>query len=214
MSKVTKDSSEKWFTSVPQCFIRQILGKTRYRQRKNKTEGDEMKPTGIVRRVDDLGRVVMPKELRRTLRIRDGDPLEVYVSNDSVMLRKYAPSGGVIGDFAQDYAKTLSEVTGHIALVADDESFVAVAGIAQREFLDKPVPESWLKESKKAQSGIFKDKDEDSGVSRNVAFCSILVEGAPRGLVAIIGKESAGTVGELELKLAETAANFIAKQIS
>jgi len=172
-----------------------------------------MKPTGIVRRVDDLGRVVMPKELRRTLRIKDGDPLEVYVSNDSVMLRKYTPAGGGIGDFAQDYAKTLSEVTGHIALVADQESFVAVAGIAQREFLDKPVPDSWLKESKKAPSGIFKDKDEETGVSRNVAFCNIVTDGAPQGLVAIVSKDAAGSIGDLELKLTGTAASFIAKQI-
>ncbi len=172
-----------------------------------------MKPTGIVRRVDDLGRVVMPKELRRTLRIRDGDPLEVYVSNDSVMLRKYSPAGAGIGDFAQDYAKTLSEVTGHIALVADQESFVAVAGISQREYMDKPVPDSWLKESKKAPSGIFKDTDSETGASRNVAYCSIITDGAPQGLVVIVSKDSAAAVGDLELKLAATAASFIAKQI-
>jgi AbrB family transcriptional regulator, stage V sporulation protein T len=182
---------------------------------KNYAEGDEMKPTGIVRRVDDLGRVVMPKELRRTLRIRDGDPLEVYVSNDSVMLRKYAPAGAGIGDFAQDYAKTLSEVTGHIALVADQESFVAVAGIPQREYLDKPIPDSWLKETKKAPTGFFKDTDEDTGTSRNVAYCNIVdADGAPQGLVAIVPKDATGSVGDLELKLTSTAASFIAKRMT
>ncbi len=106
-----------------------------------------MKPTGIVRRIDDLGRVVMPKELRRTLRIREGDPLEVYISDDSVILKRYSPKTGEIGIFAQDYAKTLSEVTGHIALISNKEVFIAVAGVSHREFLDKPIPDNWLQEN-------------------------------------------------------------------
>lgn len=172
-----------------------------------------MNATGIVRRIDNLGRVVVPKELRKTLHIRDGDPLEVYLSSDSIMLKKYSPATGELEDAsAKDYAKTLAEVTEHIALVADTNAFIAVAGVPQREYLGKPIPDSWLKESKNMPSGIFEDKTED-GVSRTVVYCNIFAGEKVVGLVAICPKDSTGTVGDLELKLAETAASFIGKQV-
>lgn len=75
-----------------------------------------MKATGIVRRIDDLGRVVIPKEIRRTLRIREGDPLEIFVDRDGeVILKKYSPIGE-LGDFAKEYTDSLAEATGHIAM--------------------------------------------------------------------------------------------------
>jgi len=172
-----------------------------------------MKPTGIVRRVDDLGRVVMPKELRRTLHIRDGDPLEIFVSEDSMMLRKYAPSQGELVEFALEYAKTLSEVTGHIALIANKDSFVSVAGIAQREFIDKTIPESWIQQSEKAMSGIFANKDEDIKNFPVVVYSNIITNDKIEGLVILLPKDPASSVGDLEIKLVETAANFIAKQM-
>jgi len=78
-----------------------------------------MKATGIVRRIDDLGRVVIPKEIRRTLRIREGDPLEIFVDRDGeVILKKYSPIGE-LGDFAKEYAESLYESTGHITMISD-----------------------------------------------------------------------------------------------
>ncbi|HMM20160.1 MAG TPA: stage V sporulation T C-terminal domain-containing protein [Selenomonadales bacterium] len=171
-----------------------------------------MKPTGIVRRIDDLGRVVMPKELRRTLRIREGDPLEIYVADGSVMLKKYTPSTPEIGDYATDYAKTLSEVTGCIALVADKDSFVSVAGAPQREYVDKPIPESWAEEVQKANSGIFDDVDEGTGNKRTVAYANVVYDEKKAGLVVLMTKGNA-SIGDLELKLVQTAADFIAKQM-
>ncbi len=171
-----------------------------------------MKPTGIVRRVDDLGRVVIPKELRRTLHIQNGDPMEIFVSENYVMLRKYAPSGREIGDFAADFARTLSEITGHIALVADKEAFVSVAGIAQREFLDKPVPESWIQESRQVMSGTL--VDTETGRSQVAIYSNIVVRGKSEGLVMLLPKDPSASVGDLEPKLVETAANFIAKQMT
>lgn len=167
-----------------------------------------MKPTGIVRRIDDLGRVVMPKELRRTLRIREGDPLEIFVSGDSVMLKKYSPATGEIAEAAKDYAKTLAEITGHIALVADKEAFVAVAGSPQRDWLGKPIPDNWLEEIKKSPSGLFQDNEDDL---RFAAFSSIVVNDETVGLVVLLSKDST-YLGDLELKLVETAATFIGKQ--
>ncbi len=170
-----------------------------------------MKPTGIVRRLDDLGRIVMPKELRKTLHIRDGDPLEIYVDGNSMMLKKYAPKGE-IGAFAQDYAITLATVTGHIALIADAGAFVAGAGVHQRVFLDKPVPDNWLNESKKSKSGVFAEAIED-GTSRTVVYCNIVAAGKVAGMVALCTKTPDAAVGDLERKLSQTAASFIAKQI-
>jgi AbrB family transcriptional regulator, stage V sporulation protein T len=86
-----------------------------------------LKATGIVRRIDDLGRVVIPKEIRRTLRIREGDPLEIFVDRDGeVILKKYSPIAE-LGDFAQEYADSLYEAMGHIALIADRDTIIAVA---------------------------------------------------------------------------------------
>lgn len=155
----------------------------------------------------------MPKELRRTLRIRDGDPLEIYVDGNSVMLKKYAPSTGEIGDFAQDYAKTMAEITGHIALVANNDVFVAVAGVPQREYMDKPVPDHWLAESGKAPAGVFEEAGE-GGQSRQVVYANIVTDKQKEGFVALFTKDPAAKVGDLERKLTETAASFIAKQMS
>ena len=98
-----------------------------------------MKATGIVRRIDDLGRVVIPKEIRRTLRIREGDPLEIFVDREGeVILKKYSPIGE-LGDFAKEYADSLYEALGHIACIADRDTIVAVSGAPKKEFLNKPV---------------------------------------------------------------------------
>ena len=98
-----------------------------------------MKATGIVRRIDDLGRVVIPKEIRRTLRIREGDPLEIFVDREGeVILKKYSPIGE-LGDFAKEYADSLHEAIGHIALIADRDNIITVAGAPKKEFLNKAI---------------------------------------------------------------------------
>src|SRR5690606_12762459 len=97
----------------------------------------KVKATGIVRRIDDLGRVVIPKEIRRTLRIREGDPLEIFVDREGeVILKKYSPIGE-LGDFAQEYADSLHETTNHIALISDRDAVVAVAGAPKKQWLDR-----------------------------------------------------------------------------
>ena len=96
-----------------------------------------MKATGIVRRIDDLGRVVIPKEIRRTLKIREGDPLEIYTnSSGEVIFKKYSPIGE-LGDFALGYAETLSKTSGHATLITDKDNIVAVYGIPKKEITEK-----------------------------------------------------------------------------
>ena len=98
-----------------------------------------MKATGIVRRIDDLGRVVIPKEIRRTMRIREGDPLEIYTERDgSVIFKKYSLLGGLT-EFATQMCETLNRTTGRIAVITDRDNIIALAGAPRRELLDKQI---------------------------------------------------------------------------
>ncbi|MDI6710705.1 MAG: stage V sporulation protein T [Thermoanaerobacterales bacterium] len=184
-----------------------------------------MKATGIVRRIDDLGRVVIPKEIRRTLRIREGDPLEIFVDRDGeVILKKYSPIGE-LGDFAKEYADSLYEATGHIACIADRDAIIAVSGAPKKEFLNKPVGPAVEKVMEDRKPVIINAPGEDAlckeclavdnGECRYTAevIAPIIAEGDPIGAVMLISKEPNIKMGQLELKLAETAAGFLAKQM-
>ena len=185
-----------------------------------------MKATGIVRRIDDLGRVVIPKEIRRTLRIREGDPLEIFVDREGeVILKKYSPIGE-LGDFAKEYADSLHEAIGHIALIADRDNIIAVAGAPKKEFLNKaigPGVEKTLEERKVAVINDLKEHphckqcpvNEAEGGCKVTAevIAPIISQGDPIGAVIIMSKNAGVKMGELEVKLAETAAGFLAKQM-
>ena len=98
-----------------------------------------MKATGIVRRIDDLGRVVIPKEIRRTMRIREGDPLEIFTDKDGELIfKKYSPIGE-LGDFSAQICESMRRTTDCITAVCDRDAVIAVAGGAKRELLDKPI---------------------------------------------------------------------------
>lgn len=178
-----------------------------------------MKATGIVRRIDDLGRVVIPKEIRRTLRIREGDPLEIFVDRDGeVILKKYSPIGE-LGDFAKEYADSLAESLGHIALITDRDVIIAVAGTSKKEFLEKAIGsdvEKAMEERKTIVNStpgdyqIVRDRTERF-TSRVVA--PIIAAGDPIGTVILLSREDQVKMGELETKLAETAAGFLGKQM-
>ena len=98
-----------------------------------------MKATGIVRRIDDLGRVVIPKEIRRTLRIREGDPLEIFTDREGeIILKKYSPIGE-LGAFAREYAESLAQTAGHITCIVDKDHIIAVSGGGKKEFFEKHI---------------------------------------------------------------------------
>lgn len=178
-----------------------------------------LKATGIVRRIDDLGRVVIPKEIRRTLRIREGDPLEIFVDRDGeVILKKYSPIGE-LGDFAKEYADSLADSTGHIALIADRDVIIAVAGASKKEFLDKQVSEDieQAMEDRKAsiqttagEHLVVKDRPERFSAR---VIAPIVAAGDPIGAVVLVSREDNVKMGDTEIKLAETAAGFLAKQM-
>ncbi|GAA3411753.1 stage V sporulation protein T [Paenibacillus hodogayensis] len=178
-----------------------------------------MKATGIVRRIDDLGRVVIPKEIRRTLRIREGDPLEIFVDRDGeVILKKYSPIGE-LGDFAKEYAESLFESTNHITMISDRDTIIAVAGGSKKEYLEKSVGATVeaSMENRKAtletsagQYELCKDLNETYS---SYVIAPIVAGGDPIGSVILVSKDETVKMGQMESKMAETAAGFLAKQM-
>ncbi|PCK23655.1 stage V sporulation protein T [Bacillus pumilus] len=176
-----------------------------------------MKATGIVRRIDDLGRVVIPKEIRRTLRIREGDPLEIFVDRDGeVILKKYSPISE-LGDFAKEYADALFDSLGHSILICDRDTYIAVSGSSKKEYLNKSISDliertmdqrnSVLEESKKEIQLVDGIDDDVSAYT----IAPIVANGDPIGAVVLFSKER--SMGEVEHKAAETAAGFLARQM-
>ncbi len=183
-----------------------------------------MKATGIVRRIDDLGRVVIPKEIRRTLRIREGDPLEIFTDRQGeVILKKYSPIGE-LGDFATEYAGALNQSLGHLCCIVDKDTFITVAGGSKKEFVDKPISDDveGIMEGKKtvvanrSEEGKFYSllaHDEDTDKYTAQVISPIVAEGDPIGAVILLSKEPDVTMGDVEVKVAETAAAFLGKQM-
>lgn len=182
-----------------------------------------MKATGIVRRIDELGRVVIPKEIRRKFNIAEGETLEIYVdSHGEVILKKYSPVEKM-NDFVQEYADSLYETTEHVACIADKMKIIAIAGGAQKEFINRPLSAAVEEAIKKQKSMIIDDtsrheyyrgatEEKASKFSAEV-IAPIVSEGNPMGAVIIGTNRPEVKLGALELKLAETAAEFIARQI-
>lgn len=178
-----------------------------------------MKATGIVRRIDDLGRVVIPKEIRRTLRIREGDPLEIFVDRDGeVILKKYSPIGE-LGDFAKEYAESLYESTGHITMITDRDNVIAISGGSKKDYLDKQIGslvESCMEQRKtimEANPGQYEICKDLPDTYSSLTIAPIVAGGDPIGSVILFSKEEGAKMGQMEIKMAETAAGFLAKQM-
>ena len=178
-----------------------------------------MKATGIVRRIDDLGRVVIPKEIRRTMRIREGDPLEIYTSRDGeVIFKKYSLMGG-LEDFAAQFCETLSKSTGNLVAVSDRDSIIAVAGGGRRDLLGKHLSgemEQIMEERKIYQ---YRAGDRalfitDVGDKYTAAVAApVISEGDALGLVLFVSEGDGKVTGDTEYKLAQTIAAFLGKHM-
>ena len=178
-----------------------------------------MNATGIVRRIDDLGRVVIPKEIRRTMRIREGDPLEIYTSRDGeVIFKKYSLLGGV-EDFAAELCETMSRSTGSVCAVTDRDTIIAVAGGSKRELLGKRItPElEEIMEGRKIYqySGEGRTIPVSEGLDTltTAVAAPILAEGDLLGLVLFISTAPGAVTGEPEFKLAQTIAAFLGRHM-
>lgn len=178
-----------------------------------------MKATGIVRRVDDLGRIVIPKEIRRTLRIREGDPLEIYTEKDGgVIFRKYSPMGD-LQDFAAQICESIGDNTGRIAAVADRDSIIALAGAPKRELMDKPNSQELdrIMEQRKiyryTQGDSLIRATESSDRYHLGVAAPILSQGDLMGCVMLLMGDDRTPMQESDQKLAQTVAGFLGKQM-
>ncbi|WP_418473132.1 stage V sporulation T C-terminal domain-containing protein [Eubacterium sp.] len=180
-----------------------------------------MKATGIVRRIDDLGRIVIPKEIRRTLRIREGDPLEIFTDqNGAIVLKKYSPIGD-LSTFAGQYAQGLAAASGSLVCVMDRDHIIAASGNGKKNYDGKPVSrelEQFI-ESRGCQVTGAQEKEcrkltlDDNMQYQTQALATIICEGDAIGAVALCSAEMPDHVGEVQGKLAQAAAVFLAKQV-
>lgn len=179
-----------------------------------------MKATGIVRRIDDLGRVVVPKEIRRTLRIREGDPLEIFTDREGeIILKKYSPMGE-LREFAKQFADAMAQSTGQIAAIADRDSFIAIAGVGKKDLVGKSVSREMehLMEERDSRVAVRGEKgfvpiSQEEDEFEQQAIAPIISEGDVIGAVAILAKDKKEKFGSSELKIAHTAAGFLGKHM-
>ena len=178
-----------------------------------------MKATGIVRRIDDLGRVVIPKEIRRTQRIREGDPLEIFTTGaGEVIFKKYSPMGELAG-FAAQYAEVLNRSLNLTALVCDRDSIIAAAGGSRRDYQERGVSSPLERimdrrkpfwHSGKAEECVFPCEGSDKHI---LGACPLLAGGDGAGAVILLSADKSARPGESEQAALQIAASFLAKQV-
>jgi AbrB family transcriptional regulator (stage V sporulation protein T) len=184
-----------------------------------------VKATGIVRRIDHLGRVVIPISIRRNLRIREGDPLEIFVDKDSeIIFKKYSPLVG-LEDFAQMYTDSLYKTSGRIVFITDKEAIIAVSGASKKEYMYKPlgdIVEKVMNErrtfcynsSLEQGTGLSFLSDDEDGKFSSILIAPIISGSEPVGSVILCSMEPGFKMGEVEIKLAATATEFLGRHIS
>ncbi len=183
-----------------------------------------MKATGIVRRIDDLGRVVIPKEIRRTMRIREGDPLEIYTDREGeVIFKKYSPIGE-LSSFAAQYAETLHKTCSMAVLICDRDAVIACSGVPRKEYADKPLSTELEALMEDRSLYVWREGEDklcplrDGGNHFASCVMPILSEGDIIGCVASLMEAENDRHREimtvdLESKLIQTAAGFLGKQL-
>ena len=182
-----------------------------------------MKATGVVRRIDDLGRIVIPKEIRKVLRIKEGDPIEIFTGREGeVILKKYSPIGE-LSEFASTYAETLAKTTGHISCITDKDTVIAVSGVAKKELLEQNISKELEKimdereiftsnKNNDISIPIIKNDNQERRLNSQVIY-PIISQGDVIGSVILLSKEQNKKMDETELKLAQSAAGFLSSQM-
>ena len=178
-----------------------------------------MKATGIVRRIDDLGRVVIPKEIRRTLRIREGDPLEIFTDRDGeVIFKKYSPMGE-LGTVVAELAEALARTAGMSCAICDRDAVIAAAGGAKKDILEKSIsPDLELVMEQRATYERGVGETQDIAITANdvynvIVAVPISTDGDVTGCVAFVGEEENASADEVAVKLCQTAAQFLSKRL-
>lgn len=164
-----------------------------------------MKTTGIIRRIDDLGRIVIPKELRRNLRIQNGDSLEIFVDSSSIVLKKYSPMES-IEESAIKYVNSFNRVIKRNVIVCDKEKVIAVGGELRKKYIGKSISEQMIHSMERRDSFVERQKKEFSFVDGITdfgyySFCSIVANGDLLGAVIIISLTSALSESEEQMAI-------------
>lgn len=182
-----------------------------------------MKATGVVRRIDDLGRIVIPKEIRKTLRIGEGSPLEIFTEKDGeIVLNKYSPIGE-LSEFASNYADTLSKTTGHIACITDKDTIIAVSGGLKKDLLEQGISKELEEVIENKEIYTSKENDELSipiskhenkeRVFHSQVIYPIVSDGDSVGSVVLMSKEPNKRMSDTELKIVQSAAGILGSQL-
>ena len=177
-----------------------------------------MKATGIVRNIDNLGRVVVPKEIRRTMRLREGDPLEIFTgADDEVIFRKYSPVGGIL-PVVQAYAEALSQSADLPILITDRDSVIICTGLSEEGIIGRRVSRA-LEMTIESGTDFIAEPDGESlcpvgGLERKAAVaCPIIGSGNAAGCVIMLMNEDGDMPTQTEVSLMQVAASFLGKQM-
>lgn len=176
-----------------------------------------MHTTGIVRRIDELGRVVIPKEIRRTLRIREGEELEIFTDdNAGLVLRKYSAVKSLV-TFAEEYAEAINSTTGHTVLIADKDTYVYTAGAQGKDYRFKPISnmvETVIMSRKREvrnDSDFIKLTIDDNLEYKGQLIVPIISSGDVFGAIIVIS--TTVNIGQGDIKLLDTAKAFLERQL-
>lgn len=179
-----------------------------------------MKETGMVRRIDELGRVVIPKEIRKTLRIKVGDPLEIFTDRDELLLRKYSPVQSM-GDFAATFAESVAEVTECVCAVFDTDVILCVAGGKYKEWIGKSISDEAERAIRERKSLSVNSSDGGTVISllrgEGIDFTGeilvpVVSEGDLLGGIALLSSEREVTAQDV--RIVQVGANFLSRQFS
>ena len=173
-----------------------------------------MKSTGVVRRVDDLGRIVIPKEIRRTLRIRDGESLEIFVDREMIALKKFSKMSDM-NEVSKQLVDIVNSVIGQNVFITDRDSFIAGSGSLKKEYLNKSISKTLEKIMKERKTVVEHEPHvieliEDNPEKYSYVICPVIMNGDAIGLVLIVSVQS---VGQVEEKMADVVSKFLGKHI-
>ncbi len=180
-----------------------------------------MRATGVVRKLDNLGRIVIPKEIRKTLRIRDGEPLEIFTGKDGeVILKKYSPIEE-LGAYAVQYAEALYQTLGHSVLITDTDQVVSAAGVGKKEATNKKITTGFDKVLNSREQQLLLEGErnyvevyqEQKLPMHGILVTPIMYEGDVIGSIIIIQRDVRGKLGELERKIALVGATYLGNQM-
>ena len=174
-----------------------------------------MKSTGVIRRIDDLGRIVIPKELRKNLRIKEGDNLEIFIENEDIILRKYSMMNK-INDLAQELTDAIYTFTKHNVFITDTDSVIAGSGILKKNYLNKPISNFIVKSLIRREKILENDFKELNLINEEKIECSyilstILVNAEAIGMIVMLNEND--KLSEREMQLSNIVSTFITKYL-